>query len=108
MKVKHVEYFKDYKLKILFNDNKVKIVDIEPIINESKKMFLPLKNIDYFKEVSLDDPEYPISICWPNGADICPDVLYEIGEEIMIQKNPVKRGEGIVRIKKINIKQLAR
>lgn len=82
MRVKKVEYFSDYKLKILFSDKKTKIVDIQPIINKSKGLFHPLKDIEYFKRVSLDDSEYPMSICWPNGADICPDYLYELGEDV--------------------------
>ena len=81
MRVKKVQYVNDYKLKILFSDGKTKIVDIEPIINKSKKIFQPLKDIEYFKQVALDDAEYPLSICWPNGADICSDLLYEIGVE---------------------------
>lgn len=82
MKVKKVEYVNKYKLKLLFSDKKEKIVDIEPIINRSKGLFHPLKDLEYFKKVGLDDKEYPLSICWPNGADICPDVLYDMGEEI--------------------------
>lgn len=82
MRVKKVEYVNEYKLKLLFSDKKEKIVDIEPIINKSKGLFHPLRDIEYFKKVSLDDKEYPLSICWPNGADICPDVLYEIGKEV--------------------------
>lgn len=74
MRVKQIEYLENYKLKILFSDNKTKIVDIEPIILESKSVyFIPLKDIEYFKKVKLDDDQYPASICWPNDADICPD-----------------------------------
>jgi hypothetical protein len=92
MRVKKVQYISDYKLKILFSDGKTKIVDIESIIDKSKKVFLPLKDTEYFKQVALDDPEYPLSICWPNGADICPDLLYEIGIEIRVAKRiPVRR-----------------
>ena len=82
MRIKKVEYFNEYKLKILFSDKKTKIVDIEPIIKKSKGLFHPLKKMEYFKRVSLDDEKYPLSICWPNGADLCPDVLYEMGVEI--------------------------
>jgi hypothetical protein len=90
MFVKKVEYFKEYKLKILFNDDKVKIVDIKPIIINSKKTFKPLMNIEYFKKVSLDNDKCPLGIRWPNDADICPDVLYEIGEEVPQKKTPLK------------------
>lgn len=92
MRIKKVEYFDDYKLLLLFSDKKTKIVDIEPIIKKSKGLFHPLKNIDYFKKVSLDDLEYPLSICWPNGEDLCPDVLYEIGKDVEIpNKKPIRK-----------------
>ncbi len=42
MRIKQVQYVNDYKLKILFSDGKTKIVDIEPIINKSKKIFKDL------------------------------------------------------------------
>jgi hypothetical protein len=90
MRVKKVEYVEGYKLKLLFSDNTTKIVDIEPIIKKSKGLFHPLRDIEYFKKVSLDDLQYPLSICWPNGADICPDVLYEIGKEIKGNRKPIK------------------
>lgn len=83
MRIKKVEYFNDYKLKILFSDEKIKIVNIEPIIKTSKRLFQPLKDLDYFKKVSLDDPQYPFSICWPNGEDLCPDVLYDMGVDLV-------------------------
>lgn len=93
MRVKKVEYVNGYKLKLLFSDKKTKIVDIEPIINKSKGLFHPLLDKEYFKKVSLDDDQYPLSICWPNGVDICPDVLYEIGVEVKksVQKISRKR-----------------
>ena len=92
MRIKKVQYVNGYKLKLLFSDGKTKIVDIEPIINKSKKIFQPLKDIEYFKQVALDDCEYPLSICWPNGADICPDLLYDIGIEIKSTRRvPLRR-----------------
>jgi Protein of unknown function (DUF2442) len=80
MRVKSVEYIKDYKLKLLFKDKKTKIVDLKSMIKGSKGIFSPLKDLDYFKKVTLDDCQ--LSICWPNGADICPDVLYEMGIDV--------------------------
>ena len=39
--------------------------------------FEPLKNIEYFKKVKVD--EEIETICWENGADFSPEYLYEIG-----------------------------
>lgn len=82
MRINKVEYVNEYKLKLQFSDKKTKIVDLEPIIKKSKGIFQPLKDIEYFKKVSLDDSEHPLSICWPNGADVCPDMLYDMGKEV--------------------------
>lgn len=90
MRIKKVKYISDYKLKILFNDNKTKVVDLEDMVQSAKGVFLPLKKLDYFKKVTLDDCQ--LSICWPNGADICPDLLYEIGEEVKeAKKTPLRK-----------------
>lgn len=83
MSVKEVEYIKDYKLKLVFSDKTVKMVDLENLIKKSCGIFLPLKDVEYFKQVTLDDCQ--LSICWPNGADICPDVLYAMGKEMKSQ-----------------------
>ena len=78
-KVKKVEYLNDFKLKLKFNDQKTKIVDFSDWLSDGEGYLIPLKNIEYFKKVKLDDFEY--TICWPNGADFCPDALYDIGKE---------------------------
>ena len=75
--VKKVEYLEGYKIKLIFNDMSVKTVDLENMLKHAKNMFIPLKDIDYFKKVKCDG----ISIYWPNGVDLCPDVLYKLGEE---------------------------
>lgn len=76
--VKKVVYLEGYKLMLQFNDKKTKVVDLEKILRKAKNMLLPLKDIDYFKQVSVDGT----TICWPNGVDLCPDVLYSIGEPV--------------------------
>lgn len=38
-------------------------------------VFEPLKDESYFRKVRVD-PDVG-TIVWPNGADVCPDVLYE-------------------------------
>jgi hypothetical protein len=74
--VKKVEYVEGYKLKLLFNDRRVKMVNLENMLKNAKNMFVPLMDVDYFKKVKCDG----ISIYWPNGVDLCPDVLYKMGE----------------------------
>lgn len=85
MRVREVKYIKEYKLQLTFSDETVKIVDLETMIKKSRGIFLPLKDIEYFKKVALDDCQ--LSICWPNGADICPDVLYAMGKTAKTQSS---------------------
>ena len=85
--IKNVEYMEDYKLKLFFDDGKVKILDFENRLKEAKNMFLPLKNISYFKKVKCDGT----TILWPNGLDLCPDVLYETSKETITKKTRVSR-----------------
>lgn len=89
IRVKKVSYFQDYKLKIIFSDGKVKIVDFENWIKDGGFYLDPLKDMNFFKQVSLDDLKY--TICWPNGADFCPDVLYAEGNEIRKSSEARKR-----------------
>ena len=73
----NVKYLNDYKLKLIYNDKEVKIVDLKDYIG-GEGVFKPLADKEYFKNVKLDSAGN--SICWDNGADFCPDVLYEIGK----------------------------
>ena len=75
--VKDVTYFADYKLKLTFEDNIVKIVDLKPHLDG--EIFEPLTNIDYFKSVRVN-PDID-TIVWSNEADFSPDFLYEVGEK---------------------------
>jgi hypothetical protein len=38
-------------------------------------VFEPLKLESFFRRVTLDEYGAP---CWPNGADLAPDALYEM------------------------------
>ena len=76
--VKSVRHVKDYVLEITFENDAVKKVDLAEHLKG--KVFEPLKKIEYFKSVSVNHDID--TIAWPNGADLCPDFLYEIGESI--------------------------
>lgn len=81
--VKKVEYINGYKLKLIFNDGKTKIIDFESRLETAKNMFLPLKDVDFFKKVKSDGT----TLVWPNGLDLCPDVLYSLGKDIVKTTN---------------------
>lgn len=84
--IKKVEYIKGYKLKLTFRNKDIKIVNLEKELWGS--MFEPLKDIEYFKKVKTDGH----TIVWPNEADFCPDVLYEMGEDLVVNTNkPIRR-----------------
>lgn len=70
--VQQIEYRHDYVCEITFDDGLRADVDFEPYL-ERGPVFEPLKDIEYFKRAAIDGG----TICWPNGADISPESLYE-------------------------------
>lgn len=76
--IKDVSYIEGYKLKLKFENSKYKLVDLA--LHLEGKIFKPLKDISYFKLVSLNKDID--TIVWPNNADFSPDFLYETGKLI--------------------------
>ena len=72
-----------YRLQLRFEDGIEGEVDIATIISFDG-IFAPLQEQAEFRKVSVD-PELG-TICWPNGADLDPDVLYAriAGEDISV------------------------
>ncbi len=89
LKVKKAVYLLDYKIKLTFSNRITKIVDFKDWIfeNEADFYLIPLRTIEYFQKFSLDESGY--TICWPNGAEFCPDVLYAKGKEIKKSKKRI-------------------
>lgn len=78
VRVKSVEYVDGYKLRLTFTNGKVKVVDLAYIFKDNAgHYFKPLRDLELFKEVYCDYG----TIYWPNEADLCPDLLYMIGED---------------------------
>ncbi|PVE44169.1 DUF2442 domain-containing protein [Limnohabitans planktonicus] len=69
--VRHVQ---GHQLELKFADGLCAEVDMDKVIKRYSGVFLPLKDDAYFAQVRVD-PELG-TITWPNGADVCPDVLY--------------------------------
>ncbi|HEY2810684.1 MAG TPA: DUF2442 domain-containing protein [Rhabdochlamydiaceae bacterium] len=76
--IKKAQYLEEYKIKLIFSDKSVKVVDLKNLLKTAKNMLLPLKDVDYFRQVKCDGT----TIIWPNGVDLCPDVLYSMGKSI--------------------------
>ncbi|MDD1425787.1 DUF2442 domain-containing protein [Dolichospermum sp. ST_sed9] len=66
------KYLEGYKVSLKFSDGTSGIVDLENEIYG--KIFEPLKDLEYFKIFALDT----WTVCWPNGADLAPEFLYEL------------------------------
>jgi hypothetical protein len=73
--VVEAKYVKDYQVWLRFNDNTEKVIDFKnKIFSEKRTVFMPLKDIEYFRQVFLNRESDTIQ--WPNGADIAPETLY--------------------------------
>ena len=94
-RIKKVQYLEGYSLKLLFDDGKNKIVDLTDIVRSGQNLIAQLKDIEYFKQVACDS----FSIAWPNGIDLCPDVLYKIGKEIPSEKRKASKKPAKKRLK---------
>lgn len=62
------------KLELTFEDGLRAVVDLDRVVKSYTGVFAPLLDESYFQRVKVD-PELG-TIVWPNGADVCPDVLY--------------------------------
>lgn len=69
-----VEVLGQYRLALTFDEGERREIDLEPLLAFTG-VFEPLKDEDYFRQVRVNADVG--TIVWPNGADLCPDVLYE-------------------------------
>lgn len=72
----NVEVIENYELKIIFDNGEVKIFDVKPYFGHV--LFDELKDEKQFQTVKIAG----LSIEWDNGADICPDELYNLSKSI--------------------------
>ena len=75
--VKSAEYLDNYRIKISFNNFKEGIIDLKIVIcNDKRKIFQELKDINKFKQFTLNlDLD---TIIWNNGLDLAPEFLYDL------------------------------
>ena len=66
------EYVSNYKVRLWFNNEVTKVVDLRPSLKG--RVFEPLKDIDYFKRFKV---KYN-TIEWDNCADFAPEYLISL------------------------------
>ena len=70
-KVKTVKPLAGYRLEVEFTDGVKGVVSLEDRL--FGPVFEPLKDSKIFAQVGIDEFG---AICWPNGADLAPDAVY--------------------------------
>lgn len=65
-----------YQILVVFDNGEKKRFDVEPYIKGD--WYGKLRVYEYFKCVSTDG----FTVVWPDGQDICPDELYDMGKLI--------------------------
>lgn len=72
--VVRAEYMDGYRIKLWFNNDVVKVVDLKSSLKGI--VFEPLKDLNYFKRFSV---KYN-TVEWENGADFAPEYLMALPE----------------------------
>lgn len=77
-----VEYVSGYKLRLGFEDGRVRLVDLATELDG--EVFEPLKDLRIFRSARLN-PDLD-TVVWSNGADMSPDFLYAIGQPVKTRR----------------------
>ena len=72
--VVRAEYMDGYRIKLWFNNDVVKVVDLKSSLKGI--VFEPLKDLNYFKRFSV---KYN-TVEWENGADFAPEYIMALPE----------------------------
>jgi hypothetical protein len=85
-----VAHLGDYRLFLRFADGAAGEIDLGPLL-QFTGVFEPLRDPQFFALVRVN-PDIG-TIVWPNGADLCPDVLHHhlTGEPLPGQTNNARR-----------------
>ena len=83
-RVSHVEALNDYQLYVRFEDGTAGTVSLADRL--FGPVFEPLRAAELFQDVTVDEFG---AICWPNGADLAPDALYERLRATTLAKEPL-------------------
>ena len=69
------EYIKDYSIMLNFDNGRKGLVNLKStIFNDKRKIFKPLRDIEYFKRFTLGS----WTLNWENELDLAPEYLYKL------------------------------
>ncbi len=72
-RIAEARYVKDYTIHVRFSDGAEGDVDLREELHG--EIFEPLKDPRLFRQFCVHAEFH--ALCWPNGADIAPEFLYE-------------------------------
>lgn len=74
MSIKRAIPLSGYRASLVFENGEKKIVDLSKYLD--RPIFRPLRSLRVFRKMRVGEGG---GLEWPNGADICPDMLYHGG-----------------------------
>ena len=86
VRIRSVAPLSGFEVRLGFTDGSEKVVDLDPYLRGP--IFEPLRSDPEAFQAVCVDPELG-TIVWPNGADICPDVLFESRTPAAWEPEPV-------------------
>jgi hypothetical protein len=82
--VNSVRHLRGYELQLEFSNGAVRIVDLASELYG--EVFEPLRDPQLFRAVAVNPESGTIE--WPNGADLAPEFLFEIGRDVEHETSP--------------------
>lgn len=83
-RVNYVRHAGEYRLELGFTDGTKGMIDLRERIAGRSGVFAPLNDTAVFAQVKVDADAG--TIVWPNGVDLCPDVLHSLVTNIPIEQ----------------------
>ncbi len=87
LRVTDVQPLDAYRLRVVFNDGAVRDVDCSFLLRGT--LGEPLRDPEYFRKARVD--EEARTVVWPNGLDPAPELLYDAGEAVVVERPPIDR-----------------
>ena len=72
--VKRVRHIRGYVLELDFSDGSSGRIDFRRWLTGRTGLFAAFDDVDFFRRVHVDRESG--TLVWPNGVDLCPDVLH--------------------------------